>query len=189
MQYRFGSKNVNMMLASSGLMPSSVAKQFIRYMSSPCGRHRTWLVMRATFSGSFRATNSSPRCSFSGSSLNFHSTIEPKSAQLKTLFLRNFAPNSLSRCACEPKALSYLRLHIKKSALSTEFTVYAKSIVGVAFLLFFAAPANRGTPLQVSDRSALICANGFLSEQIAYTVSDCVKTQIGIRKLLQICVE
>jgi hypothetical protein len=28
------------------------------------------------------------------------------------LFLRNLAPSSRSRCACDPNALSYLRLHI-----------------------------------------------------------------------------
>ena len=120
MPYRLGSKNVRMTLESTGLIPSKVAKQLRRYMSSPGGKHRIWPVTRATFSGSLRAISSKPRTSFSGSSLNFHSIIAPKSAQVKTLFFRNFAPSSRSRCACQPKALSYLRLHNRKSALSTQ---------------------------------------------------------------------
>ena len=119
MQYCLGSKKVRIMLARMGLMPSSNVRQFIRYPSSQPGMLNAWPVSRPTFASSLRATSSKLRVFFSASSLNFHSTTEVKSLQVSALFLRNLLPSSRSRCACQPNALSYLRLQSRKSALST----------------------------------------------------------------------
>ena len=94
-----------------------------------------WLESRLIVASSFRATRGNVRVFFSGSSLNFHSTTCIKSAFVNAFAFLNLAPNSRSLCACQPKLLSYLRLHIKKAALSTQFNLQKIIEELLAFLL------------------------------------------------------